>query len=225
MSRHIVTGAVIAGLLTARIASAQGAPPPENPAKSQVFLYEMALRSAIEIGGQRLAQQALVLVPELTLATTEPAVVRGVRLPGYGFFFDVQAPNIQSTMMVWDMMRRNGQPQDAARPVAERSSPPLPTETPAGGGPVTFDPNRAYTAHVREALIDALLDSSGVLQLAPEERLTVVASGIEHPNSNRLYRAAEVKLILSIRGADLQDLRQGRITRDQAIERITQERF
>ena len=73
--------------------------------------------------------------------------------------------------------------------------------------------------------MDALLDSSAVLiDLGPDESLTVAASGIDQPNANPLYRGTEDKLLLTIKASDLLELRQGRITRDQARQRVTQER-
>ena len=235
-SHRVLSGLGIV-LLSATTAAAQSGVPAENPAKSQAFLFERALRSAIEVGGQRLAQQALVIVPDLTLMASEPAVVRGVKLTGYGFMFDVQAPNITSTLMVWDMMRQQrpatpeGRPgQVDARQIASEgrvaaTGPVAPDPMVTSPAAAPFDANRAYTNHIREALIDAVLDSSTVLQLAPDEKLTVVASGIDQPNSNPLYRASEGKLVLTIKASDLIEFRQGRLTREQAKERITQERF
>lgn len=213
-------------LLSAAAASAQTAALQENPAKSQAFQFETALRSAIDLGGQRLARRALAIVPDLTLVAAEPAVVRGVKIPEYGFVFDVQAPNITSTVMVWDMMRER-------RPAQAVATPGAPVRPVANAGPADdpvtssapFDANREYTNYIRDALIDAVLDSSNVLQFSPEEKLTIVASGIDQPNSNRLYVGSEGKLILTIKAADLLDLRQGRLTREQAKERIVQERF
>jgi hypothetical protein len=210
-------------------ALAQG-PPADNPAKSQAYRFEMALRSAVEDGGRRLAQQALAFAPELRLEAAEPAVVRSFRLPGYGLFFDVQAPNITSTVMVWDMRRRLAPSAESnpVRPVSDGrvGAATAPVEPdPVVAAPPPFDANRAYTAFVREALMDALLDGSAVLiDLGPDESLTVAASGIDQPNANPLYRGTEDKLLLTIKASDLRDLRQGRITRDQAKQRVTQER-
>jgi hypothetical protein len=210
----------------------------ENPAKTRVFAYETALRSAVEIGGQKLASQAAMVVPQVVLAAAEQPIVRGFVVGGYGFLFDVQAPDIQSTILVWDMVNQTSRSRAAraveapplpvdpsAQPVADRVTAtaavaPDPMAAPA---PVSFNPTMAYSNNVREALIDAMLDSSAVLQIAPEEHLMIAASGIDQPNSNPLYRAR--KLYLTIKGSDLQDLRQGRITRDQAKVRIVEERF
>jgi hypothetical protein len=192
---------------------------PENPARHQAFVFERALRSAVELGGQQLATRALVLVPELTLST-EDAIVRGLRLTGYGFYFDVQAPSIQSTVLLLDMAaarQRRGVQGVSATGV-------VPGDT-MGAPPATFDPDREYTSYVRSALVDAMLDSSGVLSVTPGERLTVVVSGIEQPNPNPLYRSNSSKLVLTITAEDLVAFRQGRLTREQAKERIVAERF
>ena len=83
--------------------------------------------------------------------------------------------------------------------------------------------DRAYSNFVREALIDAMLDSSAVLPLGPDDHLTIAASGIDQPGANLLYQSR--KLMLTIKGSDLLDLRQGKITREQAKARIVEGRF
>ncbi len=205
-------------------------------ARSSTFTYEMALRSAVVLGGQKLAQQAAAIAPNGILAFAEQPIVRGVKLDGWGYFFDVQAPNIQSTIMVLDMMNqsRRSRPADAAssanpdvQPVGGRAivsatgvvePDPMADDLAAPGGP-----DRAYSKYVREALIDALLDSSAMLPLSADDHLTIAAQGIDQPGSNPLYQSR--KLMLTIKGSDLQDLRQGRITRDQAKARIAEGRF
>lgn len=226
VTRHVLAVSAVAAILVGPVpVSAQTAlPATDDAARSQAFVFERALRGAVELGGQLLAKQALALVPELALSTEE-AIVRGVRLTGYGFYFDVQVPGIDSTVMVWDMVAR----QRAARPASNASRPVSATGTmsaePLAGAAPTFDPDREYTSNVRAALIDAILDTSGVLTLAPGERLTVVVSGIDRPEPNPLYRSNSRKAILTILGSDLLDLRQGRITRQEAKERIVEERF
>jgi hypothetical protein len=198
------------------------AAPRENPAKLQAFRFEAMLRTAIEMAGQRLAQQARLVAPDLTLQVSEAAVARGVKLSAYGFYFDVQAPDITSQMIVWDM-QRGPRPQNARAmtPVSGGAEQPTSSSTPV----VNFDPDQAYTTYVKEALIDSVLDDSSALTIAPTEFLTVAVSGIDPPTPNVLYRRSIDKLVLTIRGADLIDFRQGRITREQAKERMTQERF
>jgi hypothetical protein len=226
--RLVMAGVLLAAFSATLRAGAQADQPSDETIRS-TFLYEMALRSAVSLGGQKLAQEARVVVPEVMLTTEQP-IVRGLRLPGYGFVFDVQAPNIQSTLLVWEMLRSTRSPvesgpRQSVRPVAQgRTAAAGVIEADSLTPPAAaFDATAAYTSHVREALIAAMLDSSSVLVLQPDERLTIAASGIEEPNANPLYR--ERKLIITIKGSDLQDFRQGRLTREQARDRIEEGRF
>jgi len=219
MARGVAMAIGVVAVLVPALVLAQAPDQAENPARSQAFVFERALRGAVELGGQQLAKRALVMVPELTLSTEE-AIVRGVKLSGYGFYFDVQAPSIESNVILLDMMAR--QRGGMSRPVSATGTvagDPMVVPVPA------FDPDREYTTFVRASLIDAMLDSSGVLLVAPGEHLTVVVSGIDQPSPNPLYRANSNKLILTIEASDLMEWRQGRLTREQAKERIVQERF
>ena len=47
-----------------------------------------------------------------------------------------------------------------------------PAMAPPPADVAAFDPNASYSAFVREALIDAILDSSGMLKLQDNEHLT-----------------------------------------------------
>ena len=221
------TALVLACAAPARAQSAAPAEAPmpqENPAKIQAFRFEAMLRNAIELAGQRLAQQARKIAPDLTLHVAEPAVARGVRLQSYGFYFDVQAPNITSSMMVWGMMR--GPRPLPANPVTPVRNGGAEAPLASPGAPVAnFDPDQAYTTFVREAMIDSILDESNMLLLGPNEFLTVAVSGVEQPIPNTLYRASAVRLLLTIRASDLTEFRQGRLTREDVKRRIEQDRF
>jgi hypothetical protein len=215
---------VVGGIVAAQTPTA----PADEAVRRAVVVYEAALKGAVAVGGQKLAQQTAISFPEVTL-TTAPSIVRSLRLPGYGLLFDVQAPNIEASAIVIDMLRTS---REAGRPGPGPSMPVGQGRVGATGlieaDPMTrsaagFDANALYSANVREALIDAMLDSSGVLKLGDQEHLTISASGIDSPNANPLYR--ERKLILTITGADLNAFQQNRITRDQAKERIVEDRF
>ncbi len=212
--------AAAAALMLPGLAGAQAPAPAENPARQQSFVFERALRGAVELGGQQLAKRALVLAPEFLLSTEE-ATVRGVKLTGYGFYFDVQVPDIQSTIIVLDMMAARQRPSGPSRPVSSLGNvedDPM-TVSPA------FDTDREYSTYVRAALVDAMLDNSGVLAIGPDDRLTVAVSGIERRGPNPLYRSESGKLIMTAIGADLIDLRQGRLTREEVKNRIFIETF
>jgi hypothetical protein len=221
---------------------AQTPAPVEDPVKPQVQAFEMVLRGAVDLGGQRFAQQAAKVVPNVYLAPFTTPVVVGLRIEGV-YWFDVQVPRILQTGVLYYMdnapRRTAGGPGVAARPVASPGrvgatagdvpDDPM-TESPVVGddgqhaapAPVP-DPDTQYSAQVKDALIDAMLDSSGVLPMAAGDRLVVVVSGTGAAVTNPLYR--DERLILTVKSSDLSDLRQGRLTRDAAKERITQTVF
>ncbi len=82
------------------------------------------------------------------------------------------------------------------------------------------DPGEVYTTEVKNALIDAMLDHTFALTIGPEEWLTVAA----HDNQDRRMGIADVEeavtMLIRIKGADLQALRAGRLTRDEARQRV-----
>ena len=98
---------------------------------------------------------------------------------------------------------------------------PLSGPAPAPAPRLTGNINLHYTEYVRDAVIDAILDQSGVLTLKEEQILAVAVIPVSvtgPPNSSRT-------LILSIKGGDLSLLRQGKISRDDAKRRIIETRF
>jgi hypothetical protein len=195
------------------------APAPNEGVLRAVGVYEGVLRSSIALGGQKLAEETRKVAPGVVLIT-DPPVIRNFRVPG-GLHFDVQAPNISITSTLIDMISRSQPRAGRARTVANGGvvNPDQMTVTP---GP-DFDPDAMYSKYVREALIDAVLDGSGVLNLKDDEFLIVSASGMDLPYSNTLYR--DKKLILSIAGVHLSAYRQGRLTREQAKEQIAEDRW
>jgi hypothetical protein len=82
------------------------------------------------------------------------------------------------------------------------------------------DPGAAYTSEVKNALIDAMLDHSHALILTADEWLTVAA----HDDADRNLAGADpyesVTMLFRVKGADLLALRAGRLTRDEARQRV-----
>jgi len=86
--------------------------------------------------------------------------------------------------------------------------------------PVLTDPNEAYRAEVIQALKDAMLAHSGSLAIGPTEWLTIAAKGNdERPRLAPADSDARTRII-RLRGSDLADFLAGRITRDEALQRI-----
>jgi hypothetical protein len=191
--------------------------------KRQAGVFEVVLRQAVETGGQRLAQWAREVVPSVVLAQAANPIVQAVPLPDSSLVFNVQVPEIlQTSVMLFQQLQR---PQQGPRPVANPPSGGRVSGTGVVSDPDSLDPDRRYSDYVREALIDAMLDGSAVLQLQAGQWLTVAASGVDVAVTNPLYRNQSRKLVLSVRGEDLLEFRQQRITRDEVRSRILERRF
>ena len=86
--------------------------------------------------------------------------------------------------------------------------------------PILSDPNEAYRAEVTQALKDAMLAHSSSLGLAVTEWLTIAAKGNDdRPRLAPADSDARTRII-RLSGSDLADFLAGRITRDEALQRI-----
>jgi hypothetical protein len=92
---------------------------------------------------------------------------------------------------------------------------------------VLKDPNRAYTEAVQRALIDVMIDYGAVIQLGPNEWLTVAARDNEPRDSFALQDPYEevVTILLRIKGEDLAAYRSGKIDREEAKKRVQLREF
>jgi hypothetical protein len=117
-------------------------------------------------------------------------------------------------------------PDDDAAPVAESREVPTATgavEPPAPDLAVSH-PSLAYEDEVKTALVDALLDYSLSLPLAPGEWVTVAARDagfVAFPEA----LAEMVTVTLSVRVDDLLEFRSSRISRDEARARVLVREF
>jgi len=84
------------------------------------------------------------------------------------------------------------------------------------------DPNRAYTEAVTRALVDAMIDYSGPMQIGADQWLTVAARDDEGRDSFAPQDPLEevVTMIYRIKGADLQEYRAGRLDREEVRRRV-----
>ncbi len=89
------------------------------------------------------------------------------------------------------------------------------------------DPNRAYTEAVTKALVDAIIDYSTPMTFGPGQWLTVAARDNEGRDTLAPQDPLEevVTMIYRIKGADLMDYRAGRISRDEARQRVQVSQF
>lgn len=85
------------------------------------------------------------------------------------------------------------------------------------------DPVAEYTAEVKRALVEAMLDHSASLTLGSDEWLTVAARDAEALTPGDLR--APPTILLRIRGADLIAFRGGQLSRDEARKRVEVREF
>jgi len=96
----------------------------------------------------------------------------------------------------------------------------VPADPPQPVDPILADPNEAYRTEVTQALKDAMLSHSSSLGIAPTEWLTIAAKGNDdRPRLAPADSDARTR-ILRMRGSDLAEFLAGRITREEALQRI-----
>ena len=190
--------------------------------------FQAALQSAVENGGSRLADRAEKVVRgTVQLAMNGAPQINPVYIPGVGYHYDVQVPDILgSAYAMWTYMYK----RQLAAPVANNKSAGetvgatgIVNPNPNSGPTAAFDPNTEYATFVREELIDAMLESSTALTIKPEERLIVSARVPAETQVNVLVHNR--KIVMQVLGSDLIALRQGQLTKEQVRERIHEFRY
>jgi hypothetical protein len=246
----LVTSAVLlGGPVRAGVQSGPAAPagqPDAGQTRYQIAVMEGVLERAVEHGARLMSQRVQSDIPEPLLWGTA-AQARGFRLDGYGVFFDVEVPALRRSI-AWSF-RMLGQGdggltnalkslrdqeartelEQALRRVELQVS-PVPPAGDWGATKVTaaaasearpVDPNDAYTAEVKNALADALLDHGGSIQIGADEWMTIAARDNEVPSGLAPDEPYDVMtIVLRIHGSDLAALRAGHLTREEARKRI-----
>lgn len=87
-------------------------------------------------------------------------------------------------------------------------------------------PDKVYTKEVMSALVRALLDQAAMFRLGPNDRFTIAARDSQSSSPMVGLAAPEVStLYLTISGSDLEALRTGKITREEAAKRVKTNQF
>jgi hypothetical protein len=244
----VASVAVAAVALSVTVADAQtpkSAELEQIKQRQRISLMEGVLERAVANGADNLLRLVKNVMPDVPMLTGAPAV-RGFRLDGYGVFFDVEVPALRLPL-AWTLryvvdgnrlavntalaqlraMVLQQPPQERARlevlvrQMEERNTPESTSQVDPA---VVRDPNEAYTRAVKEALVDAMLESSGPLNLGSDEWLTVAARD-NVPNDPLVPGdSTDLKsVIFKIKGGDLAAFRSGQITLDQARSRVKAE--
>jgi hypothetical protein len=118
------------------------------------------------------------------------------------------------------LVTRSSAPAVADPRTVTASAASVAADPPPVDDPILADPNEAYRTEVTQALKDAMLSHSSSLGIAPTEWLTIAAKGNDdRPRLAPADSDARTR-ILRLRGSDLAEFLAGRITREEALQRI-----
>jgi hypothetical protein len=213
--------------------------------RKQISFFSGALRLAVQNGAEAMTGKARQIVPQAALMLSGPPDVFGFPLENVGPVFEVRVPGMLPNLPWRAAMLGLGQPSQVRKPVQPTSVPPRIEPTAltqangvvVGGNPgtaprspapsldvdftVMSDPDAAYTREVKNALIEAMLENSGGLRVAATESLTVVAHDSAQPDPLVPTSQSDFHTILfQIKGSDLFEYRDGKISQEDAKRRI-----
>jgi hypothetical protein len=199
--------------------------------RADVGTFEIVLQRAITSANQQMAQWAQQIVPNVYLTPAAEPAVHGVPVADSTIVFHIEMAEMLGVNLFMQARMRSQPPQDNATTRNVQTTPRVGAEIvqpdPMNGQPPmnSATADAQYSEYVREALVDAILDRSGVLTLKDDQTLAIFLTPVNVAISNPLYKSTSKTLVLTIKGADLAALRQGRIPRDEAKRRIIETHF
>ena len=228
MNTRITLAIVMAAALPAA-ASAQSTVAPKNDELhryDQIRVMEGTLIGSVSLAANQVAREVQSRTPGATLFTGE-ARAKGFTLDGYGAFFYVEIPaldlNLVLSLETLERGQHRGEP--AAGPTrANQVSDVQSGADDALRNVAADDPGQKYRDAVKRSLIDAMLDHSKSMDLGPDEWLTVAARGSESgliPGEIYQLKTLELK----VKGSDLADFLAGRLSRDEARQKVAVRQF
>lgn len=234
---RLILGVVFVGALTP-VLSAQDqqaqqktdVPVPISDAtRNQVEGFERSLLLAIDSAASKLNQRVKDAFPgvQFQLGFVARPIVTGVLLPEAGAVFHVLIPAIED-LDVKILMMNAPRPVSPVTP-ARNTDPNRPVaatglvEADSSVPPLT-DPDKEYTTFMRLSLIDAVLDHALALPIPAGQHLTVIAGELQ-VGPVTPFNPRSRMLILQLKGEDLTALRENRINRDEAKNRIRESRY
>jgi hypothetical protein len=201
--------------------------------QEKISIMEGTLTSSVGVAAQRISKD-VKSIDSTAMLFTGSARAKGFTLDGHGVFFYVEVPTLDLTVMMSvqqferersAQQRADAQPQGADPQVVRNLRPdssPLPTAAEAVAS--LMAEGQKWRATVRMALIDAMLDNSKNLELKPDEWLTIAARGSETDLlPNEILNLTTT--VLRVKGSDLADFLAGRLTKDEARQKVEVREF
>lgn len=231
--RWVVIGCAVAALAAPVVAQQ---PPQVDAEDRQLHLqfqrFEAVLQVAVRQGGETFASDVANSIPPGVQLTSEEPQAKGLKQPSGGLMFFVVVPGLRpalSNALIVQTVQSRSRPVAGGRGVGAMGLAPADpmTNTPILAPPSTPPPNpdHVYTVSVCEALINSLLVDSSGLPLKEDEWLTIAAIGGDAPPPGVVNSAYAYTTYLMIKGADLLQFRQGKITKEQARALVQMKQF
>lgn len=95
-----------------------------------------------------------------------------------------------------------------------------PAAPPPADSAVLDDPNEGYTREVKSALMDAMLENSGLIRVAPDEWMMVALRSNARPDLSVTDNSDTHTILLRVKGSDLAAFRASQISQDEARKRV-----
>ena len=215
-------------------AGAQTAVPPTSEQlrrHEQISLLEGTLVGAVNVAARRVAKEVQAHTSNANFFSGD-ARAKGFTLEGYGVFVYVEIPALDLTLTLNVMMDQLEQRRAEAEAGPVSNKPDVKPEPKPFVVPSTArdalqavqDTGQKYRSEVKLALTDAMLDFSKNLELKPEEWLSVAARG----NEGALTPGEVLQLttvVLRVKGSDLADYLAGRLTKEEARQKVEVRQF
>jgi hypothetical protein len=231
---------VLLALTAPAWAQTQQEAPRATQDRQQLMNVSGALRTAISTGATAMLRQVRQEAPRAEYFFTGVPEVQGYRFPE-GPLFTVQVPELQPSnqwaiAQILEQQRRQLQRAqvESGRGVVATNVGTTSSPDPSGKVPLTpppspylDDPNAAnavYTREVQWSLIDAMLQYSKPLRIAPTQALRVVARSIDFGRLDPRSPGSaneDATIYFSIKGSDLAALHEGKITLEQARKLVS----
>jgi hypothetical protein len=229
----VKTGIILAMAIMAAVPSAVQGQTTIHPSdgerrrSDQISVMEGTLTSSVKLAASQVARDVQSSTPGATMFTGD-ARARGFTLDGYGAFFYVEIPALDMNLLLSvETLERNVQRrlENQASNIQPNNEPmAVSSAKDALRSVAAEDPGQKYRDAVRRCLVDAMLDNSKSMDLGPDEWLTVAARGSEAGLiPGEIYQLTT--LVLKVKGSDLADLLAGRLTREQARQKVEVRQF
>jgi hypothetical protein len=234
----VKTGVALAMAIMLTVPAAVGAQTPIRPSPEQrtrqdkISIMEGTLQASVGVAARQVAQGVRSVDSNANLMFGT-ARAKGFPLEGHGVFFYVEIPTLDlSFMLSMEQIERSLQQRaeqqqlrtDTQQVTEVRREPRVEAPTAAESLANIAAEGQKYRATVRLALVDAMLDSSKNLELGPEEWLTIAARNSEYAlSTNEILNLKTT--ILRVKGSDLADFLAGRLTKEEARQKVEVREF